>query len=126
VKHYLILHKEEQEAVRSIWDELVSSADTWAENDEDAEMFIFKVVLAHMDGDSQLAALLRRPEASLDLTNYKYEFLPVKGWGFVRSHLENVTDVKVLTRTLWFLTVHPEIIPHDLLQTFIVSLEAVS
>jgi hypothetical protein len=122
VKHYLILHEEEQEAVHSAWDELVSNADEWDENDEDAEMFIFKVVLAHLDEDAQLAALLRRPDVSLDLVNYKYEFLPIKEWGFVRSQLRSVTDTKALTRTLWFLTVNPEGIPNDLLNTLIVPL----
>lgn len=122
VKHYLILNKEEQEAVRSAWNELVSGAGNWSEEEKDAEMFICKFVLAEMDGDAQLAALLRRPEVSPDLTNYKYEFLPVKEWDFVRDQLQNVTDVKSLTRTLWFLTVHPEAVPHDLLNASIVPL----
>ncbi len=122
VKHYLILNKEEHEIVRSAWDELVSGVDNWGEDEKDAEMFIFKVVLAHMDGDAQLAALLHRPERSVDLSNYKHEFLPVKEWELVRIQLENVTDAKALARTLWFLTVHPETIPHDLLNNSIVPL----
>jgi hypothetical protein len=122
VKHYLILNKEEQEAVRSAWDELVSNADGWGEEEKDAEMFIFKVVLAQLDGDAQLAAVLRRPEEALDLVVYRREFLPMAEWDLVRTQLRNAADAKDVSRILWFLSAHSPTVPHDLLNTSIVPL----
>jgi G:T/U-mismatch repair DNA glycosylase len=122
VSHYLILGKEEKEAVQSAWEGLVSGPNGWSKADEVAEMFLFKLVLAELDGDAQLAALLRRPEIALDLVNYKGEFLPIKEWDLVRTQFANATGAKDILRVLWFLSAHPSVIPHDLLNTSIVPL----
>lgn len=120
---YLVLREEEHVAVRAAWEELVSQAESWDEDDKDAEMFIFKVVLAQAgDGETQLAAILRRPEESPDLLVYRHEFLPIRDWGLIRTRLGNAADAKPLSRVLWFLAAHPSTVPHDVLNTFVVPL----
>jgi hypothetical protein len=120
---YLVLGEEERVAVRAAWEELVSQAESWGEDDKDAEMFIFKVVLAQTDdGETQLAAILRRPDASLDLLVYRHEFLPIRDWDLIRTRLGNVADAKALSRVLWFLSAYPSNVPHDLLNASVVPL----
>lgn len=106
----------------SAWDDLVSGAGSWGEADEVAEMFLFKLILAELDGDAQRATLLCRPEIAPDLVACKDEFLPVKEWDTVRNQLTNATNAKNTSRILWFLSAHPLVIPHDLLNTSIVPM----
>lgn len=122
VKHYLVLESDEIGAVRSAWDELVSAADGRGKTEEEAEMFLFKVILAGLDGDAQLAAVLRRPETAPDLVNYRDEFLPIRDWGALHARLTGATDAKALSRTMWFLSAHPSAIPSDLINNSIVPL----
>jgi len=122
VKHYLVLERDEIEAVRSAWREIVSAADGQSKEEREAEMFLFKVVLAGLDGDAQLSALLSRPETAPDLVDYKEEFLPVGDWDAVSARLTGDAKAKDLSRTLWFLSTHPSVIPHDLINNSIIPL----
>jgi hypothetical protein len=123
VSRYPVLGEEERAAVRAAWEDLISQTDGWGEDEKDAEMFIFKVVLAQAgDGETQLGALLSRPEESPDLLVYRHEFLPIKDWDLIRIGLGNAADAKTISRVLWFLSAHSSIIPHDLLNASVVPL----
>lgn len=122
IQHFLVLESEEKEAVHSIWNEVVSGSDTWTEAERVAEMFLFKLILAWLEGDAQLTALVRRPEAASDLVNYKDEFLQVRDWEGIRTLLATTTDAKSLSRIMWFLSAHASAVPHDLLIDSIVLL----
>lgn len=104
VSRYLVLGEEERVAVRAAWEELVSQADGWVEEeDNDAEMFIFKIVLAQADdGETQLAAILHRPDDSPDLLVYRQEFLPITDWDSIRTRLGNAAGSKDVSRVLWW------------------------
>lgn len=120
---YLVLGEKGRAAVRAAWEELVSQTDNWGEEDKDAEMFIFKVVLAQADtGETQLASILSRPEDSPDLLVYRQEFLPIKDWDLIQTTLGHATDAKYISRVLWLLSEHPSNIPHDLLNASVVPL----
>lgn len=121
-KHYLILLKEEQEAVKTAWEDLIACASGWNKDDEEAEMFLFEVLLPHLDAENQLAALLRRPDNSPHLVVYENNFFPLRTFGMVQAHLADTTKTELLHRTLWFLTANPSTIPVDLLNTSIVPL----
>jgi hypothetical protein len=123
VSRYLVLGDEECDAVHAAWEELVSQAESWDKGDEDAEMFIFKVVLAQVDdGEAQLAAILRRPEDSLDLVVYRREFLPLNDWDLIRTRLGNAAGAKDVSRVLWFLAAYSSNVPHDLLNASVMPL----
>jgi hypothetical protein len=122
IKHFLVFEKDEKEAVYSAWNDLMSGADGWGETERVTEIFLFKLVLANLDGDAQLAALLRRPEVASDWVSYKDEFLPIRDWHGVHTLITNPTNAKTLSRIMWFLSAHSSAIPHDLLNNSVVPL----
>ena len=121
-KHYLILQKEEQDAVTSAWHSLISSADHWSKNDEDAEEFLFEVFLSQSGALDQLNALLQRPLASLDLVIYENNFLPLIEFDGIETLLVDTSNKEMLHLILWFLAANPSALPLDLLNTSIVPL----
>jgi hypothetical protein len=121
-KHYLVFLKDEQEAVKAAWEDLIAGARCWNKDDEEAEMFLFEVLLPHLNAENQLAALLRRPDNTAHLVVYENNFFPLPIFGTVQAQLANTTKSEVLHRILWFLAAHPSAVPVNLLETSIVPL----
>jgi hypothetical protein len=121
-KHYLILQKDEQDAVISAWHNLISAVGDWSKNDEDAEEFLFEVFLSQSAAQDQLNALLQRPPDSLDLVVYENNFLPLIEFDDIEPLLVDTSNKEMLHRVLWFLATNASALPIDLLNTSILPL----
>lgn len=110
--------------IQRIWHQLTSTADTWEEADQTAEEFLFSVVLLGLGPEDQLFALLLRPGRAHDLVRYEQHFLPVTDWQMVRNAFANATNTKALSRFLWFISMNPASVPHELLSTCVMPLLA--
>ena len=121
LKEYaLIFGAEEQESIYRAWTRLQDKADSWNEAEKCAEMFLFRLILKTQNAEEQLLYLMERPEHAQDLIAYEQMFLPIKNWDIVRDKFNpNLTTIS-LRRILWFLSIHPENIPQDILEQQIV------
>jgi len=122
VEHYLVLTGKAREFLQEAWEDLLTNVGGWTETEEVTEYYLFKILLAHMDGDQQLAALLRRPEKGFNWLDFEKNFLPLTQWELVQQQLTRNPSKTMLNRLLWFLSAQASTIPAEVLHHSILPL----
>ncbi|MEQ9358424.1 hypothetical protein [Coleofasciculus chthonoplastes] len=123
-KYALIFGTEEQDSIYRAWTRLQDRADSWNEAEKYAESLLFRLVLKNHDAEEQLVSLLRRHEKSENLVSHEKLFLQVTNWDSVRTYFQFNLNTISIQRILWFISIHPENLPQDILHQQIVPLLA--
>jgi hypothetical protein len=112
--HRFLLGEREAAAVNRAWSRLSEYVEDWTEEEQLTEAFLLKTSLHFMDAAHQLRALLSRRPDAMDLLAFEPSFKPICQWDEIRQVLQESPDAASARRVLWFLWVHPELVPPDL------------
>jgi len=110
-ENYIIFSDEEWQSIEEAWEKLCYTFDDWSKTEELAEAHLFEILLKKLKAKDQLQFLLRKPNNSLSLEKYIYNFLPIEDWQFIWKELAKPIDIVRTIRILWFISAYPELIP---------------
>jgi hypothetical protein len=114
-EHYPIFLEEEWKVILSSWEKLRTGLQDGSESVQTAECFFFSSVLHTLSASDQLKQLLSRPSNAVDLLSFENNYKPVINWDEIRAILGSISDPTTIRRVLWFISVHPQIVPEDVI-----------
>lgn len=121
-EYSLVFTQEEDQCIYHAWEKLSQAVITSDKEAEITEMFLFSEVLRPLDAMSQLGLLLNRPEKATNMDRYELYFRPILCWENILCYLSSSTEPYLLCRTLWYLSVHADLIPPQYVEKHILPL----
>jgi hypothetical protein len=109
-EYSLLFTQAEQSAIYQAWSRIQETGDIPDETLKITEIFVFPEILKQLDGQAQLSHLLIRPENVHDRDIFEEYFQPLTDWDEAWERLAAATNVKIITRILWFVSVNAKIV----------------
>lgn len=115
----LLFESQDNQLIKQAWVRIHNKYEQLNNREKFAEAKLFEHVLADCDiAEEQLDFLLaRKADSLMDSINFERHFLPLseKSWTEVLDKFQNSSDAKFMSRLLWFISIHSQNIPPNVI-----------